>query len=316
MAPTVYSRVTPPADNPPPASPPPGADACARAVGACLDEFVDALALPPQLEDPIRYAVLGGGKRVRPLLAWSACAALGADPARSVHAGAGIELVHAFSLVHDDLPAIDNDDLRRGRPALHVAFGEAAAIMAGDAMLTLAFHLLVQRVADAGLAAALTRELTSATAAMIVGQTLDLQGADARTSGATQRLATIHEHKTGALITAACRMGAMCALHARGLPLDSPDELARLSDYARAVGLMFQIVDDLLDVEQSSDWIGKTAGTDAAAGKLTYPGVHGVEASRREIERLRRVATDTVAPLGPDAEPLLALLAYLASRTR
>jgi geranylgeranyl diphosphate synthase type II len=287
--------------------------ACAAAVDACLDEFLVALELTPSLAESIRYALFSGGKRVRPLLAWLCCEAMGADPACSLPAGASVEMVHAFSLVHDDLPAIDNDDLRRGRSSLHVRAGEASAILAGDALLTLAFRLLADRVEDVSLGSALVRELAGATSAMIVGQVLDIEGADEGEANA-QRLARIHENKTGALITASCRMGAMCAVHA--LDRDAGDDLECVTVFGRAVGLIFQIVDDLIDVEQSSDHTGKSSGADAAASKLTYPRVHGVAASRREIARLKAEAIGSVERFGPGAARLIECVEMLTTRTR
>lgn len=285
---------------------------CAESVDAYLDEFLGSVELTGSLADSIRYALFSGGKRVRPGLAWLACEAVGADPAFSLPAGASVEMVHAFSLVHDDLPAIDNDDLRRGRPSLHVHAGEAGAILAGDALLTLAFNLLVSRVDDGSLTRALVSELAGATSSMIVGQVLDLEGGRAQVPA--DRLARIHERKTGALITASCRMGAMCGLHALGR--EAGGELDAITAFGQAAGLMFQIVDDLLDVEQSSDHTGKTSGADAAASKATYPQVHGVDASRQEIARLLVEGAKSIEQLGPDAARLGRFLEALATRTR
>lgn len=287
---------------------------CRLAVDAYLRDYVDSLALPPDLDDALRYALLSGGKRIRPVLAWLTCAALEVDPASVLPVCGAVELVHAFSLVHDDLPSIDNDDLRRGRPALHVHSGEAGAILAGDAMMTLSMHLLSHRISSPALAARLVAELSIATCSMIVGQVMDLEGEAHGARVAADRLAEIHENKTGALITASCRMGAIVALHERG-EAEEP-ALTRVSTYARAVGLMFQIVDDLLDVEQSTEWIGKRARSDAAARKLTYPALHGTEASRAEIRRLHDAGVESVDFLGESGEPLRLLAGYLASRTR
>jgi len=284
---------------------------------------IDRLDLPRSLLDAMRYAS-DGGKRVRPLLAWHAAVAVGGSGADALPACVAIELVHAFSLVHDDLPAMDDDDLRRGRPTLHRATSEAMAILAGDAMVTLAIGALSFEVPDPELAGKLTSDLARASLDMIAGQVLDTIP-DARDTPAPEsaqrsdldRLLQIHRLKTGALITAAARMGAHCGLAAR-----SADEaqmtraIDAISTYGRSVGLMFQIVDDLLDVEQSADHTGKQTGKDAEAGKLTYPRVMGVERSRQEVERLRTEAMGALELLGPPAEALRQFAEWLAIRTR
>jgi geranylgeranyl diphosphate synthase type II len=262
----------------------------------------------------VRYSLLGPGKRLRPILAWHCAAAVGADPRSSLPAGAAVELIHAFSLVHDDLPGIDNDDLRRGRPTLHKHTSEAMAILAGDAMLTMAFQLLTDRVSDPRLANQLIRELADGTTAMIAGQVYDTLGGFDPADAPADRLNTIHRKKTGALIRAACRMGALSALHS----LSSTDtaRVDAISAYADAIGLMFQVVDDLLDVTQTTDHLGKKAGKDIDAGKLTFPGVHGVERSRAFVRELHDDALAAVEPLGAPAEPLRQLASYMAVRTR
>lgn len=280
---------------------------CAADVETHLADYVASLRLPARLDDAVRYSLLGGGKRIRPVLAWLSCEATGADPRASLPAGCAIELVHAFSLVHDDLPSIDNDDLRRGRPSLHVHAGEADAVLAGDAMLALAFHLL-GRTDDDQLSAALCRELAGATKDMIAGQVIDVAGEPTDVDS----LARMHALKTGALITAACRMGGMCGRRSLGL---SMDDLAELTTIGARIGLMFQIVDDLLDVEQASDAIGKPAGSDKSAGKRTYPDLIGIPACRAEVERLRSEAHDAIKHLGDTAGGLRLLVDALASRT-
>jgi len=276
---------------------------------------IDASGMPQTLADAVRYSFLAPGKRLRPLLAWHACAAVGplgnldaaGEPA--LPAAGAVELVHCFSLVHDDLPGLDNDDLRRGRPTLHKATNEAMAILAGDAMLTLAFSVLTRSITAPGLASALVNELSAATGAMIAGQVHDTLGGFPAGMDDTAKLRLIHTNKTGALIRASIRMGALCA-H----PL--PSALSSLSRYSDAVGLMFQIVDDLLDVTQTTEHLGKKAGKDIDAGKLTYPGVLGVERSRAEVTRLRGEAIGALAPLGPQAGALRDLADYLAVRSR
>jgi len=246
----------------------------------------------------------------------------------SLPAAAAVELIHAFSLVHDDLPGIDNDDLRRGKPTLHKHTSEAMAILAGDAMLTLAFQTLVERVPDTLLARDLVRELGAGTSSMIAGQVYDTLGGFDDSISPQDRLTTIHHNKTGALIRASCRMGALCGLHhpalltdavaAQALAADAIHSplLKAISSYADAVGLMFQIVDDLLDVTQTTDHLGKKAGKDIQAGKLTYPAVHGIEASKKHVRELEDAALAVIAPLGAPAEPLRELASYMAIRTR
>jgi geranylgeranyl diphosphate synthase type II len=283
----------------------------ARAVENWLRDFVAKTELPESLRRAVSYALLEGGKRLRPTLAWHCCGAVGADPELSLPAGAGVELVHAFSLVHDDLPAMDDDDLRRGKPTLHIHAGEAMAILSGDLMLALAFSAL-QR-APGKLIKPLTDELSSATTAMIRGQVRDtIPGADDPHDN-EQRLRLIHRDKTGALIRAACRMGAMCGLATR--PSAGESALDAITRYAEDIGLMFQIVDDLLDVEQTTEQAGKRTGKDQAAGKLTFPHILGVKRSREEIERLRAAGVEALGGLGPEANALRSLAAFLAERS-
>ncbi len=274
-----------------------------------LDEFIRAANLPVNLRDAILYSLLGPGKRIRPLLCLHSFRALGgSDEARALPAAAAVEMVHAFSLIHDDLPGLDNDDLRRGRPTLHKHAGEAMAILAGDSLLTLSFTILIERYEPA-VAAFMARELAAGTNGMIAGQIYDTLGGFAGTPTPEQRLELIHTNKTGALIRAACRMGALAA----GA---GPATLQGISDYADAIGLMFQIVDDVLDVTQTSEHLGKKSGKDIDAGKLTYPGVMGIEASRRRVAQLHQAALTALRPMGDASEPLAHLAGYLAARTR
>ncbi len=281
----------------------------AERVDAYLARFLDSRAMPTNLRDAVKYAALGPGKRMRPLLVVHACCAVGGSEARAMPAAAAIELIHAFSLVHDDLPAMDDDDLRRGRPTLHRHTDEAMAILAGDAMMTLAYDLILTQVHPVSLAGQIAAELTAGTNDMIAGQVYDtLPDFDADLEPLA-RLQTIHRHKTGALIRAAVRMGARC-----GEASDA--HLASLSRYGEAIGLMFQIVDDVLDVTQTTEHLGKTAGKDVDQNKLTYPAVLGLDASRREIDRLADDATQALADLGDAATPLHEICAYLAVRTK
>lgn len=280
--------------------------------------------LPANLLDAVRYSLLGPGKRARPLLVWhSHAAVLGArggevmmKPSRPameaedcLWAAGAIELVHAFSLVHDDLPGLDNDDLRRGRPTLHKYTSESMAILAGDVMMGLAFQLLADKAPSASLGYSVTLELVQATNAMIGGQVYDTLGGFPGGLSDEQRLAMVHRNKTGALIRAACRMGGLCAGPWK-------DSLERLTRYGDAIGLMFQIVDDLLDVTQTTEHLGKKAGKDQNAGKLTYPGVLGIERSRAEVRRLHGEAVDALDLFGEHGAPLRLLAGYLANRTR
>ncbi|MBL8762693.1 MAG: polyprenyl synthetase family protein [Phycisphaerae bacterium] len=309
--------MSPPPEKPvrvePRAEPPADVIAPTPRIDQWMDAYVSGLPIGGGLIAAVRYALLGPGKRMRPLLAWHCCAAAGADPEASLPAATAVEMVHAFSLVHDDLPAMDDDDLRRGRPTLHVHAGEAMAILAGDALLGLAFQVIAERSRSAALATDLTRELARANNAMIAGQVFDTLGSpDLRPLSDLERLELIHRHKTGALIRAACRMGVMAALDLN--PGARWDALDQLTEYAEAVGLMFQVVDDILDVTQSEERIGKRANKDAAAGKLTYPTVVGLDRSRSLVEHLRERGMAALASLGPAAEPLRRLCSYLAVR--
>ena len=278
-----------------------------------LVEVEDALAhvlaghpLAPRLREAMQYAVLGGGKRVRPLLVLRACEAVGGARRDAMPAAVALEMIHCFSLVHDDLPALDNDDLRRGRPTTHRAHGEALAILAGDGLMSVAVEVAL---ASPRRGAEIARELASATTGMITGQVYDTLGGFEGEPDAAARLRLIHDHKTGALLRAACRMGALAG---------SPSEahLASLTAYGEAMGLMFQVVDDILDETQPTEHLGKTAGKDREAGKLTYPAVFGLDESRRHVERLLDRAVEAVTPLGEPAAPLVQMARILATRTR
>ena len=295
--------------HPSPAPDPPNNSAeQAAAVETYLAAFLDQRPMPPNLTAAVRYALLGGGKRLRPILVIQACQAVAGQAEQAMAAAGAIELIHCFSLVHDDLPAMDDDDMRRGRPTLHIHTSDAMAILAGDMMIGLAFELVATRIAPPTLAAAITDELSTATNNMIAGQVYDtLPDFDPHMTD-IERLRTIHRNKTGALIRGACRMGAMCGDGDEG-------QIEAITGYGEAIGLMFQAVDDVLDVTQTTSHLGKTAQKDADQGKLTYPGLLGLEASRSEIEKLHAVACTALQPLGPAAEPLLQLCQYMAART-
>ena len=268
---------------------------------ASLERLLPDPAIEPVgLHAAMRHATLGGGKRMRPLLVYAAGAATGADEARLDAPAAAVELVHAYSLVHDDLPAMDDDDLRRGRPTVHVAFDEATAILAGDALQTLAFSALARAEAPAQLRIDWVDALATASGAsgMCGGQALDIDA-----TGHTQALAQLqrmHSLKTGALIRACVRMGARAGT-------DDGARLDALDDFAAALGLAFQIRDDLLDIEASSEQLGKTAGKDVAQAKATYPALLGIQGARARLDQLAATMREALAPLGARAGHLAAL---------
>ena len=284
-------------------------------VEAALDHWVPASA-PARLGEAMRYGVLDGGKRLRALLVQAAAEAVGAcrTPAgteAALRAACAVELIHAYSLVHDDMPCMDNDVLRRGKPTVHVAYGEACAMLAGDAMQALAFEVLTPDAGegagvDAALQARLVRLLARASgeSGMAGGQAIDLASVGQSLDEATLR--DMHQRKTGALLRASVQMGAACG----GIAPDAP-AWAALTDYGHAMGLAFQIVDDVLDATQGSDKLGKTAGKDAGANKPTYVSLLGLEGARAEADALLQQALDALARsgLGADATAPLAALA-------
>ena len=281
---------------------------CEAALDALLPAADDA---PHRLHAAMRHATLGGGKRMRPLLVYATGTAFGAGEQALDAAAAAVELVHAYSLVHDDLPAMDDDALRRGRPTVHVAFDEATAILAGDALQALAFAALAQAPLPAEQRVAMLAELAVAAGArgMCGGQALDIDAtghAGALDLVALQRL---HALKTGALLRAAVRLGAIAADAA-------PGARAALDRYADALGLAFQVRDDLLDVEGDSATLGKTAGKDAAQAKATFPALLGLEASRARLRELAQQMGDALAPFGPRAAVLAALGREVVERDR
>lgn len=257
-------------------------------VEVALDRYLPvAPACPPRVGEAMRYSLFAGGKRLRPILALAAAEAIAAanhQPVdegrlRALPAACALELIHTYSLVHDDLPAMDNDTLRRGRPTSHVVFGEGQAILAGDALLTEAFALMAREPADPALAARKLRTIQIVAEAagpcgMVGGQAIDLEAAGSGASFDGDGLRAMHARKTGALIRAAAAAGAVMA----GA---TESQLAAIEAFASHLGLAFQIVDDILDVEGASQDLGKTAGKDAAAGKPTYPALYGLEMSRQ-----------------------------------
>jgi len=272
--------------------------------------------VPDESQDPsvihrgMRYSLFAGGKRIRPLLAMAAAEAVSDHAAGIEDAACALELIHTYSLIHDDLPALDNDDLRRGRPTCHKVFGDAMAILAGDALLTLAFEVLAKLPnVDAERRIRLVAELATASGTvggMIGGQVNDLEGEGQPPTAPL--LESIHHAKTGALLRASVRMGAIYA--------GADDtQLAALTCFGEHIGLAFQIVDDVLDVEQSSEALGKTAGKDAQQQKITFPAVYGLERSRTMAEQERLAAHLALRPFGNRAERLLQLADLVVQRT-
>lgn len=255
---------------------------------------------PTRLHQAMRHSVLGGGKRMRPLLVHAAGAVVGADEHRLDAPAMAVELIHAYSLVHDDLPAMDDDALRRGKPTTHIAFDEATAILAGDALQARAFSLIAEAALPAELRVALLQTLAQAAGAagMCGGQALDIDATGQQQS--LQQLTRMHALKTGALIRAAVRMGALCGDA-------STTELERLDRFADALGLAFQVRDDILDVEASSEQLGKTAGKDQAQDKSTFPALLGMEGARIRLRELSTVMDDALAGHGEEADALRAL---------
>lgn len=267
--------------------------------------------VPHKLHEAMRYSVLGGGKRVRPALVFATARAIGLEEALVEGAACAIEFIHAYSLIHDDLPAMDDDDLRRGRPTCHKAFDEATAILAGDALQVLAFQTLacdpsLPRDPNVRLKLVETLALASGTTGMAGGQALDL-AAEGKRIGLAE-VEEIHARKTGALIHAAVMMPAACC------PALGSVFTAALERYATAVGLAFQIQDDLLDIEGDPKLLGKPVGADEAAAKPTYPVVVGVAAARKRLNELHTAAIEALAPLGPPSQSLVDVSNWLVLR--
>jgi geranylgeranyl diphosphate synthase type II len=275
-----------------------------------LERLVPSEGIPPQtIHRAMRYSLFAGGKRVRPVLCMEAARAVTEAPDGIETAACALEFVHTYSLVHDDLPALDNDDYRRGKLTSHKVFGEAMAILAGDALLTLAFETLasMNSVSDRRKTQIIAELATAAgtVGGMIAGQVADLEGEGKEPD--PHLLESIHRAKTGALLRASVRMGAIYA-GADGGQLDA------ISRYGQHIGLAFQIIDDILDVEQSSESLGKTAGKDAQQHKITFPAVYGLEESRGMAERERVSAHESIAMLGTRAERLRELADLIVQR--
>ena len=283
---------------------------CVRSVDRALHA-----ALPPATRKPatihkaMRYSLFAGGaKRLRPVLCLAAAEACDGDPAEALPLACAVECIHTYSLIHDDLPSMDNDDFRRGQPTCHKVFGEGMAVLAGDALLTFAFELTARangwpRYGTRTLVQELA--VTAGSLKLIAGQVADLEGEGKPTN--EKQLRYIHEGKTAALLTTAIRFGAMSANA-------TPGRLDALTNFGRALGLAFQVIDDILDVTQTSEKLGKSAGKDIAAQKATYPAILGLDGARREAHRLTAEAHASLRPLGKKADLLRALADHLLQR--
>ncbi len=281
----------------------------AAEVDAALDAFLPkAKEKPATIHAAMRYSLFAGGKRLRPILCLAAAEACGGDLESAMPPACAVEILHTYSLVHDDLPCMDDDDLRRGRPTCHKVYGEGMAVLTGDALLTEAFLILAQtspakRYPTASYVAELA--LTGGSTKLIGGQVMDLEGEGKKLTKA--QLVKIHESKTAALLATSIRLGAMTA--------NATDkQLEALTVFGRALGLAFQVIDDILDVTASTEVLGKTAGKDLAVEKATYPAILGLDKSRKEAAKLTKEAMDALLPFGKKAQRLREIADYLLKR--
>jgi farnesyl diphosphate synthase len=277
-----------------------------RALEACLPPLGPA---PAQLHEAMRYAVLNGGKRVRATLVYTAGEAVGADSSLLDAPACAVELIHAYSLVHDDLPAMDDDDLRRGKPTCHRAFGEANALLAGDALQSFAFLVLSDAASNAqrGMDMVATLARASGSLGMAGGQAIDLAAVGRELS--LDELENMHRHKTGALIRASVRLGALCGCDV------SAGQFEQLDAYAACIGLAFQVRDDILDVEADTETLGKAQGADMALNKPTYPSLLGLAAAKQKAAELHERAIAELAGFDARADRLRALSAFIVNRS-
>ena len=278
-------------------------------VDAALEQFLPPESTrPASIHQAMRYSVFAGGKRIRPILCLETARIFTPDIAAALHPACAIEMIHTYSLIHDDLPALDNDDLRRGKPTCHKKFGEAAAILAGDALLTLAFETISATPVAAAQSVAIVKEVSSAAGTingMVGGQVADIEAE--RQKIQPEMLEYIHRSKTAALIRASVTAGALCA--------SAPaDDVARVRRFGETIGWAFQVTDDILDVEESSAALGKTAGKDIAQQKATYPAIHGLQRSHEIAHDLATKAIAELAPYGDAASRLRAIAEYLVLR--
>ena len=281
-------------------------------IDSYLESYFNIPTEPSVLHEAMRYSLFAGGKRIRPILALSAYKACGREPENIIPYASALELIHTYSLIHDDLPSMDNDDLRRGKATSHKVFGEAMAILAGDALLTEAFSMLTNNppspneIKPSSLLR-MIREiaLSAGVHGMVGGQALDISSENSEPDRDT--LAFIHLHKTAALIAASVKIG--------GILADSDENISKsLTNYGERIGLAFQITDDILNVEGNTEELGKAAGSDAKMKKMTYPAFYGIEKSRQEAENLVAEAIDTLALFSSDADPLREIARYLVQR--
>jgi geranylgeranyl pyrophosphate synthase len=287
-------------------------ESCQRRTEAALEHWLPPADVhPAQLHAAMRYAVLGGGKRIRPTLAYASGAAVGVRQNVIDAPACAVELIHAYSLVHDDLPAMDNDDLRRNKPSCHKAYGEAIAILVGDALQSLAFRILARESDQAINAETRTRlvdvlALAAGSRGMAGGQAIDLAAVGQELN--LGELEDMHIHKTGALIRASVMLGALCQ------PDLEQSRLDHLDHYAKCMGLAFQIRDDILDIEGKTSRLGKLTGVDKALQKPTYPGLLGLDGAKQRATELREEAIETLAEFGPSADHLRGLAHRIVSR--
>jgi geranylgeranyl diphosphate synthase type II len=281
----------------------------AAEVDAALDGFLPkAKERPATIHAAMRYSVFAGGKRLRPVLCLAAAEACGGEISDALAPACAVELMHTYSLVHDDLPAMDDDDLRRGRPTCHKVYGEGMAVLCGDALLTESFIVLATTTATKRYG---TRDYiaelaeTGGSRKLIGGQVMDLEGEGQKLT--KRDLVRIHEAKTAALLTTSLRLGAMTANA-------TPAKLEALTKFGHALGLAFQVIDDILDVTQSTEVLGKTAGKDQAVEKSTYPAILGLDASRKEAAKLTKAAMDALKPFGKKATRLQEIATHLLKR--
>jgi farnesyl diphosphate synthase len=281
-------------------------------VNTALDTWLPAVTIQPtRLHEAMRYTVLNGGKRIRPLLVYLTGQTLNVNPTLLDGLASAVELIHAYSLVHDDLPAMDNDDLRRGKPTCHKAFDEATAILVGDALQTLAFYILSH---DSHLPPLLpqrleminTLALASGSRGMVGGQAIDMEAVDQSLTLA--ELENMHIHKTGALIRASVKLGALA------YPALDDNLLAKLDHYAKCIGLAFQIQDDILDIEANTETLGKAQGADIAHNKVTYPALLGLRGAKQMATELIEQALDSLSDFDDKAEPLRWMANYIITR--
>jgi geranylgeranyl diphosphate synthase type II len=280
-----------------------------KEVDRALDRFLPRASVSPAtIHKAMRYSLFAGGKRLRPVLCLAAAEACGGGTSAALPLACAVECIHTYSLIHDDLPSMDNDDLRRGRATCHKVFGDGIAILAGDALLTIAFEIAAKSKSTSRYDLRhIVREIATAAGSrkLIAGQVADLEAEGRRINRAQLRY--IHENKTAALLTASVRLGAMAANA-------SAKQLAAITAFGRGLGLAFQVIDDILDVTQTSEKLGKSAGKDVAAKKATYPAVIGLEKSRAEARRLTAKAHGALKSLGKNAAVLRALADYLLQR--